>query len=80
MKKFKKILLLVVTIAAGIIYFAEELGSVLDQIEKEKKEAEKTVVKWHDQVEESAQKAIEQGKEIVQKQEIGKKLSGRKRK
>ena len=78
MKKFKRILLLVATIAAGIIYFAEELGSVLDQIEKEKKEAEKTVVKWHDQVEESAQKAIEQGKEIVQKQEIGKKLSGRK--
>ena len=78
MKKFKRILLLVATIAAGIIYFAEELGSVLDQIEKEKKEAEKTVSKWHDQVEESAQKAIEQGKEIVQKQEIGKKLSGRK--
>lgn len=78
MKKFKRILLLVATIAAGIIYFAEELGSVLDQIEKEKKEAEKNVSKWHDQVEESAQKAIEQGKEIVQKQEIGKKLSGRK--
>lgn len=78
MKKFKRILLLVATIAAGIIYFAEELGSVLDQIEKEKKEAEKTVAKWHDQVEDSAHKAIEQGKEIVQKQEIGKKLSGRK--
>ena len=78
MKKFKRILLLLVTIVAGIIYFAEEIGSVLNEIEKEKKEVSKTVSKWQDQVEDSAQKAIEQGKEIVQKQEIGKKLSGRK--
>ena len=78
MKKFKKILVLLVAIAAGIIYFAEELGSVLNEIEKEKKEVSKTVSKWQNQVEDSAQKAIEQGKEIVQKQEIGKKLSGRK--
>lgn len=80
MKKFKRILLLLVTIVAGIIYFAEELGSVMHQIEKEKEEVGKTVSKWQDQVEDSAQKAIEQGKEIVQKQEIGKKLSGRKSK
>ena len=78
MKKFKKILVLLVAIASGIIYFAEELGSVLNEIEKEKKEVSKTVSKWQDQVEDSAQKAIEQGKEIVQKQEKGKKLSGRK--
>ena len=38
MKKFKRILLLLVTIVAGIIYFAEEIGSVLNEIEKEKKE------------------------------------------
>ena len=78
MKKLKRILLLLVTVVAGIIYFAEELGSLLNEIEKEKKEVGKTVSKWQDQVEDSAQKAIEQGKEIVQKQEIGKKLSGRK--
>ena len=65
MKKLKRILLLLVTIAAGIIYFAEEIGSVLNEIEKEKKEVSKTVSKWQDQVEDSAQKAIEQGKEIV---------------
>ena len=35
MKKFKRILLLLVTIVAGVIYFAEELGSVLNEIEKD---------------------------------------------
>lgn len=65
MKNFKKILVALVAVAAGIIYFAQELGTLLYQVEDEKKEVARTVSKWQDKVEDSAQELWENSEKAV---------------
>ena len=65
MKNFKKILIALVAVAAGIIYFAQELGTLLYQVEDEKKEVAKAVSQWQEKVEDSAQELWENSEKTV---------------
>lgn len=74
MKNFKKILLALVAVAAGIIYFAQELGTLLYQVEDEKKEVARTVSQWQEKVEDSAQELWENSEKTVK--EYTRKIKG----
>ncbi len=60
MKKFKKILLAAITVIAAVIYFAEELGILMQEIQEEKKETVANFSQLQDEFEDKASEIAKQ--------------------
>ena len=65
MKKFRKVLYTVLTIVAAAIYFAEELGEIFSQVEKEKQEVAQIVSKWQEETGVKVKDAADASKKAV---------------
>ena len=70
MKKFKKTLITIISVAAAVIYFAEELGILMQDIQQEKKEVATAIQQIQDEFAEAGGAGeTEAGMEIPQMRE-----------